>query len=172
MSSRPEKTTTVAEAAAGFGPELSTWTILFHAAVAERLGLNTTDHKALRFIHQAGALTAGELAEQTGLTTGAITGVIDRLEQAGYVQRIRDPQDRRKVIIQPVADPRHDEELRGIFEPLVRVMDELMSRYTEQETALIFDFVQRSIAILRAETQRLRTETEQLRKTQGQASKG
>src|SRR2546427_10347158 len=73
----------------------STATVLFHAAVAERLGLSATDHKYADLIARQGPMTAGELADRAGLTTGAITGVLDRLEQAGGGRRERDPHDRR-----------------------------------------------------------------------------
>src|SRR5262245_4409010 len=83
--------------------QLSTATILFHQAIADRLGLNVTDHKCADILLRTGPVTAGELARQTGLTTGAITGVIDRLEKAGFVRRIRDADDRRRVIVEPLV---------------------------------------------------------------------
>ena len=86
--------------------EISTVTILFHQAIADRLGMNVTDHKCAGILARSGPITAGELARRTGLTTGAITGVIDRLEQAGFARRARDPGDRRRVIIEP--DPETD----------------------------------------------------------------
>src|SRR3954470_6827245 len=83
--------------------EISTVTILFHQAIADRLGMNVTDHKCAGILARSGPITAGELARLTGLTTGAITGVVDRLEQAGFVRRARDSSDRRRVIIEPDA---------------------------------------------------------------------
>ena len=64
---------------------------MFHQAIADRLGLNVTDHKCIDLLLMKGPLTAGELAGMTGLTTGAITAVIDRLEKAGFVRREDDP---------------------------------------------------------------------------------
>src|ERR687897_3534396 len=81
--------------------EMSTETIMFHQAVADELGLNITDHKCLDLIHRYGAMPAGRLAELTGLTTGAVTGIIDRLEGAGYVRRTDDPKERRRIIVEP-----------------------------------------------------------------------
>src|SRR5579862_3079248 len=81
--------------------QLSAATILFHQAVADRLGMNITDHKCADILARTGPITAGELARRTGLTTGAITGVIDRLEKAGFVRRVRDENDRRRVIVEP-----------------------------------------------------------------------
>src|SRR6266480_4633598 len=78
------------------GRELSTITVLFHSRVAEQMGLSGTDHKCLELVIQAREpLTAGRIAQLSGLSTGAVTGVIDRLEQRGFVRRVRDPHDRR-----------------------------------------------------------------------------
>src|SRR5690349_3034857 len=92
------------ELLAGLGHEfrqLATATVLFHQAIADRLGMHVTDHRCLDILLRSGSITAGELAQRTGLTTGAITGVIDRLEKAGFVQRAKDPADRRRVVIEP-----------------------------------------------------------------------
>src|SRR5919108_2660598 len=69
----------------------------FDNLAAERLGLNRTDLHCVNIIENSGGLTAGELAAESGLTTGAVTGVIDRLERAGYARRVSDPADRRRV---------------------------------------------------------------------------
>src|SRR5215813_7664872 len=73
--------------------------VLYSQAVAERLGINSTDLECLDSVVLRGPLTAGELADATGLTTGAITGVIDRLERAGFARRERDKDDRRRVLV-------------------------------------------------------------------------
>src|SRR5256885_14559839 len=89
-------------------------TVLFHHAVAERLGLGPTDHKCLDLLRDRGAMTGSDLSAITGLTSGAITGVVARLERAGYIRRETDPHDGRKQIlrlalklspIQNVIDP-------------------------------------------------------------------
>ncbi len=81
----------------------SSATVLFHHAVAERLGLGPSDHKCLELLMDRGAMTGSQLAVITGLTTGAITGVLARLERSGYVQREPDPFDKRKQIVTTVA---------------------------------------------------------------------
>src|SRR5579863_8198945 len=83
------------------GHELSTNNVFLHELVARKLGLNATDTRSLDLITRAGdsELTAGDLGRATGLTTGAITGILDRLEGAGFVERIRDANDRRRVIV-------------------------------------------------------------------------
>src|SRR3954470_13835237 len=72
----------------------------FDNLAAERLGVNRTDLHCLNAIENAGGLTAGELAAETGLTSGAVTGVIDRLERAGFARRVADPDDRRRVKVE------------------------------------------------------------------------
>src|SRR5919204_2273684 len=95
--------------------ETSTETIMFHQAVADVLGLHITDHKCLDIIYRYGAMPAGRLAELTGLTTGAVTGIIDRLEKAGYVRRANDPKDRRRTIIEPVRNKKLEKKIELIF---------------------------------------------------------
>src|SRR6266508_1520346 len=98
--------------------EMSTETIMFHQAIANVLGLHITDHKCLDLIYRFGAMPAGRLAELTGLTTGAVTGIIDRLEKAGYVRRTDDPKDRRRTIVEPTRNKRLERKLELIFIPL------------------------------------------------------
>jgi DNA-binding MarR family transcriptional regulator len=126
------------------GREWSTVTVLFHTALAERFGLNLTDWKCAELLSRE-VMTAGQLATQTGLTTGAITGVIDRLEAAGFARRVADPQDRRKVMIEALHE--RDEEVARLFNPLLQRMAELMSRYTEADLMLMLGFMRHSIEI-------------------------
>jgi DNA-binding MarR family transcriptional regulator len=159
MSSRSSGTPEArASVAHELGRELGTWTVLFHTAVADRLGLNITDHKALGLLLRDGPMTAGQIAELLGLTTGAVTGVIDRLEEAGYVRRARDANDRRKVVIEPVEDPEQYRDLGAIFAPLDAAMTELAGRYSAAELETIADFLARGRRILEEETRRLRQE--------------
>ncbi len=136
------------------GRRLSTATILFHQAVADRLGLHPTDHKCIDLLASAGSTTAGELAEATGLSTGAITGVIDRLEAAGFVRREDDPNDRRRVIIRVI--PRRYRDIARLFEPFATAVAEMAGRYSEPELATILDFMSRSAEVLRDATMELR----------------
>jgi DNA-binding MarR family transcriptional regulator len=134
------------------GHDLSEQMARYHGAIAERLGLSRADHKALDLICTAGSMTAGQLAELTNLTTGAVTGLVDRLEHAGVVRREQDPQDRRRVIIQPSSDVLS---LTAIFESLTRALGEVCSGYTNQELTTILDFVERTVAVLQTETSEL-----------------
>ena len=143
------------------GRELSTTVVLFHQAVAERMGLNATDFKCLDMLAQRGPLTAGHLAEVLGLTGGAITGVIDRLEAAGFVQRERDPGDRRRVIIKPCESQAYARTLVPIFASLQQAMGELANRYSPEAFGAIEDFLRRTIHILRQETLKLYQQAEE-----------
>jgi DNA-binding MarR family transcriptional regulator len=136
------------------GRELSARTIMFHQAVADRLGLNATDHKCLDMARTGDAMTAGELALLTGLTTGAITGVIDRLERAGFVTRVRDGNDRRRVLVQPVAE--RTRAVAPLFESLNSGWTRLCAHYSDRELDVINRFMNDSIALLKGEAHKLR----------------
>ncbi|WP_394850221.1 MarR family transcriptional regulator [Pendulispora brunnea] len=139
------------------GRELSARTILFHQAIAERMGISVTDHKCLDIAGRAaleGPLTAGRMAELTGLTTGAITGVLDRLEKAGFVRREKDPDDRRQVLVRILPD--RTAEYISIFGPFAKAWEEMCSRYTEEELARVHDFFRTSLELIRQETERVR----------------
>lgn len=139
--------------------ECSTQTVHFHAALAARMGLNGTDHKTLDLVFLRGPLTAGQIAQLTGLTTGAITGVIDRLEKAGLARRTNDPNDRRRVVIEAVPEV-VEETLAPHFEHLAQRMVELAGSYTEDELELLCGFVERCGVIVGQEIARLRRDEE------------
>jgi DNA-binding MarR family transcriptional regulator len=132
--------------------------VMFNQAVADRLGMNPTDLQCLNMLLEAGPVAAGRLAEETGLTTGAVTGVIDRLERAGYAWRERDPKDKRRVIVHPLPE-RARGEIGPLYASIGQTFAEMCSRYDEGELALILDFVTRSHPLNRKETARLRGRT-------------
>jgi DNA-binding MarR family transcriptional regulator len=134
---------------------LSAATILFHQAIADRLGMNITDHKCADILARTGPITAGELARQTGLTTGAITGVIDRLEKRGFAERVRDPDDRRRVVVKPNVT-RMEQEIAPLFESMGRSASAICSRYRTKELAVIHDFTSRCQLMAVDETCKLR----------------
>lgn len=113
--------------------------VMLHQLISEKLGLNATDHKCLDFLQSSGPVTAGRLAELTGLTTGAVTSIIDRLEQAGYVMRDKDPHDRRRVLVKPIDGA--SAPISPLFESILQATLQLLSRYNEQETRVILDFM-------------------------------
>src|SRR5262245_43548130 len=138
--------------------QLSAATIMFHQAIADRLGMNITDHKCADILSRTGPITAGELAQRTGLTTGAITGVIDRLEKAGFVRRAKDPNDRRRVIIEPMVK-RMERVIGPLFESMARASAALCARYSTEELAVIRDFTARACRMADEETRKLREGT-------------
>jgi DNA-binding MarR family transcriptional regulator len=141
-----------------WGNELSSRAIMFHHALGERMGLSATEHKAADIIRRFGSMTAGELAEQTGLTTGAVTGLVDRLEKDGYVRREHDKSDRRRVIIKPVAHGKY-EEVQGLLAPVLESMNALLAKYGKEEAEAISDFAAKAAEVLREETARMRQVT-------------
>ena len=129
--------------------DLSTETVLLHQAIADRLGLNPTDHKCLGLLLDAGRpVTPGELAALTGLTTGAVTGVVDRLEAAGFVRRTRDPEDRRKVGIEVVFE-KVKRQVFPVFEQLAKRMGVVAGGYKARELEAIVDFLEKGIEVSR-----------------------
>src|SRR5262245_46353934 len=110
--------------------------IQMHEAVARRAGLSGTDHKYLGFLIKKGQMTAGELANLTGLTTGAVTGLIDRLEKKKLVKRNYAEDDRRKVIIEP-----NTKKIMALFEPLYQEFrnksEQLFASFSSTELEII-----------------------------------
>lgn len=137
--------------------EMSTETIMFHQAVADVLGLHITDHKCLDFIHRFGPMPAGRLAELTGLTTGAVTGIIDRLERAGYVRRANDPKDRRRTIVEPTRNKKLERKLEAIFIPLRDAMHRVLSTYSDVELAFLLDATTKFLNQTHDESKKLRS---------------
>jgi DNA-binding MarR family transcriptional regulator len=133
---------------------------LFGQTVAVRFGLSESDVEALEVLLDSGAATAGRLSDLMGLTTGAVTRVIDRLEQAGYVRRIPDPADRRRVIVELIPD-----RTAAVEATMARVGDtsarEIGGHYSDAELAVINDFLTRMEAITRAEAEALRGGSDQ-----------
>jgi DNA-binding MarR family transcriptional regulator len=134
--------------------DMSTETIMFHQNVADALGLHITDHKCLDLIRQYGAMPAGRLAE---LTTGAITGIIDRLEKAGYVRRANDPKDRRRTIVEPTQNKKWERKIEAIFIPFHERMHKLLSSYSESELDFLLDVSTKTVELTHEESKKLRS---------------
>ena len=139
------------------GRENSTATLLFHTAIAERAGLGPSDHKALDIVLRSGPLTIGDLAVRVGLTPAAMSALVDRLEARGYARRRRDPDDRRRLLIEPV--PEGLAVLGTLFGPLQDSMHEALGVYSDADLAVILDFLRRATGVLQAAAARLREET-------------
>src|SRR3984893_2200068 len=122
---------------------------------AERIGINVTDLNCLNIVALTGPMTAGGLARATGLTTASITGVLDRLEDGGFVRRERDPKDRRRVIVTLNPGPGL-REIGPTFGPLVRAWRDAAAGYSDEELRLLLDFQRRFEGIVRDQLARLR----------------
>jgi DNA-binding MarR family transcriptional regulator len=127
-------------------------------AIAERFGLHTTDLECLDLIYLRGRATAGELAQATGLTSGAMTALIDRLERAGYVIRESDLTDRRRTYVRIHAEA--IEPIKAVYQPMQREMFKLWSSFSDRDLRVIADFLSRSTDLSVACVERMRTETE------------
>ncbi|RDI49235.1 MarR family winged helix-turn-helix transcriptional regulator [Nocardia mexicana] len=138
-----------------FGREFATAMVNFHAATGKLLGLSASDRKCMDTLRLLGPVPAGTIAEHTGLTTGAVTGLVDRLEKAGYARRTRDPHDRRKVLVELVPNAEVDALLAAVFVPFGQDMTELAARYGPAELAAIIDWVRRTTDILVGHTRRI-----------------
>jgi len=108
-------------------------------AASPHAGLNRTDMRALDIINMQQGLTAGQLAGRLKLTTGAITGVLDRLERGGHARRTHDVEDRRRVVVQPTPEARRFGSV--LFRQLDRDLDELMSAYSPDQRSLVEEFL-------------------------------
>ncbi|MBN8822655.1 MULTISPECIES: MarR family transcriptional regulator [unclassified Spirosoma] len=121
--------------------------IQMHEAVARKAGISGTDHKYLGFLIEKGQMTAGELATLTGLTTGAVTGLIDRFEKKGLVSRKFAADDRRKVFIIP-----NTETIMALLEPLYRDFrsqsQQLLASFSDEERAIIDTYFTKAIALM------------------------
>lgn len=134
----------------------STATVLFHHAIAERLGLGPTDHKCLDLLVERGTLTGAELAALTGLTSGAITGVVARLEKAGYLRREPDPQDGRRQLLRPV--PERMAEVGEVFAGLQNAAAVLVAGFDTAQLEAIAEFLDRATRFARERSELMRAQ--------------
>ena len=119
--------------------EMSGLTVLFHSRIAEQMGVSSTDYKCLDIAMRVdGPLTAGQIAKMSGLSTGAVTGVIDRLEKRGFVRRVRDPHDRRKVLVEvtKVDENKYDH----LFAHLADGLTDVLTQFNPEERAIVERF--------------------------------
>ena len=114
----------------------------FDERVAKKFKLSRTDMRCLELIGRLGPLTAGRLAEESGLTTGAVTFILDRLEEAGMVTRRRDTEDRRRVWVEMV--PAAQERLQCLQQPVADEMRQVAQRFKADELAVVRDFMRQA----------------------------
>jgi DNA-binding MarR family transcriptional regulator len=128
----------------------------FDQAAADALGLNRTDMRCLDFLQREGPVTAGALAEATGLTTGAMTVALDRLERAGYARRVRDGADRRRVLVE--LTPEILSNVDRLYGEHIAVSERLYKRYNVEQMELLLEFVRQGREFNELQAERLEQE--------------
>ncbi len=139
-------------AVAEYGAHLT----MFRNAMSEWAGLNITDMECLRLLFQKGIATPSELARFTGLTSGATTAMLDRLEKAGLIERRPNPDDRRGTLIAPTKSS--NEKVASWFQAARKAQDELISSYSEGELEIISDVFERFVKLWDGEREKLQRE--------------
>ncbi len=123
-------------------------------AAGDRLGVNRTDLRCLSVVSQAGAMTPSALADATGLTRGAMTTALDRLERAGYLRRVRDQKDRRSLRVEPVK-----EAMKGVLElygPIAAEGARMLQKFTAAELSAVLKILDESTKMQRDHAKRIR----------------
>jgi len=126
----------------------------FDEVAREKLGINRTDLRCLNIVDNSGPMTAGRLAELSGLTTAAVTSVLDRLERAGYARRVRDQPDRRQVMVE--VTPLLAERATPIWGPLGEEARSTLSRMSAEELRALIDFYRLGIELNERHIERVR----------------
>jgi DNA-binding MarR family transcriptional regulator len=137
------------------GRIMSTQTVFLHQAIAQSVGLNATDTKCIDLILRGSqdGVTAGWLSQMTGLTTGAITHILDRLEKRQFVERTRDTRDRRKVFVR--VRPESLEPVAPKYEAIGKAYMALVEQYSDKDLQLICDYLEKTSAISERELMKL-----------------
>lgn len=134
---------------------LAATVVLFEQAAADRLQLSVSHVHVANLLRLTGPMTAGQLAELTGLTTGSVTSMVDRLERAGYVRREGDPHDRRRVVVQAVAEAM-ERDVGALYESLAHASARLIAGYSTEELGFLVGHLTRSNALMLEEAVKLR----------------
>jgi DNA-binding Lrp family transcriptional regulator len=142
-------------AATLLGRDFATAMVVFHEAVGGLLGLSSVERKCLDLLGRLGPVTAGTIREHTGLTTGAVTGLVDRLEKAGYVERTRDTVDRRKVVVRVLPNEKMDALMAAAFVPFGEDMVKAADGFSQAELVAIGEWVRRTTEVLVSNTKRI-----------------
>jgi DNA-binding MarR family transcriptional regulator len=123
-------------------------TVLFTNAISRQIGLNAIEFECYSLLLYEGPLTAGQLANKSGLSTGGVTGLINRLEAAHLATRTRDPADKRRVIVKAIANHAVQQKLMALYEPVGQEFTALLQHYSDQELRTILAFMDQSNAIV------------------------
>ncbi|WP_020017860.1 MarR family winged helix-turn-helix transcriptional regulator [Promicromonospora sukumoe] len=148
---------TPADPGARLGTELSDAVVMFHEALGALMGLSAADNKALGVIRREGPMSARELADRTGLTAGAVTGLVDRLEHAGYARRTRHETDRRRLVIEATApaSPQVNEAAGEMAQAMARVTEQ----FSPDELLVVARWVELTTATMREQAVRTAART-------------
>lgn len=133
--------------------------MFFHSLVADLFGLTVADWRAWDIVVRHGPIAAGELAQRIGLTPGAVTGLIDRLHEAGAVERVRDQQDRRKVLVRATVQLKHQERANVLLAPMAQALERLYERYSDAQLRMMAGFMTQIADLLREQTADLMTKS-------------
>ncbi len=155
MSHEPARASAIADLMRA-GRETSRLSMVFRYAIADRLSLTVSDLECLDFLTDVGSATAGQVAERTNLTTGAVTSMLRRLQEAGYVTAERDPADRRRVIV--TLRPERIAELERPYERFAERAERLIEGYSIEEVKLLVRHHDRLQAMYLAELDSLRSD--------------
>src|SRR5687768_4507977 len=143
--------------------QVSAQSVLMSDTVARHVGLNSTDLECLDLLFLAGPTTAGQLAAHSGLTTGATTAVIDRLERARFVRRLRDPQDRRRVLVEVL--PRSLDHIAPLYGPLSAATERMHEQFGDRQLATVVDYLSRALDLVAGHVAWLQTQPPVTRRT-------
>ena len=138
------------------GSRFSTAVVLFHAAAAERVGLNVTDYKCAEILRRLGPTNPGRLATATGMSSAAVAQVLNRLEKAGLVRREPDLTDRRRTVVRSIEDGAPQRELGRIFGGFGARVAAIVDGYDEEQLRTLADFIGRTAEVLEEEAISLR----------------
>jgi DNA-binding MarR family transcriptional regulator len=136
------------------GRAMSTVAVLFHTALSEKRGLSVSEEKALDLLHRFGPMSAGELAEKSGLAKASVSGLLDRLERKGFARRAADENDGRRVRVE--VDLRSLARLGPLFEDFVRELHAMYERYTDDELKIALRFMSEATEVQRRATEGLK----------------
>lgn len=129
------------------GRESTTAGVLLHTVIAQQIGLNATDTRALDLLARRGPMTAGELSTHTGLTSASVTSLVDRLERRELVKRQRDPADRRRVVVQ--ALPEAGSAYAHLLMPFLGRIAQALEGYSDEELAGIARYLREAAVVAR-----------------------
>ncbi len=118
---------------------LTTSAVLAANSIAQKIGMGANDLRCAEILVRMGPMSAGELGERAGLTTGAITGIVDRLEKAGWAKRVPDQKDRRRVMIYP--GPQDTATVAGLYDSYLESLTQLLGSYSDSELILMTEFI-------------------------------